>query len=179
MSPHRQHQAPPPSLTTANSSNSVSEAQFTTRAERAARPNPFANFGHFGVDGGLEGPTSTLVGTIASVKGEGGKRRETAPHLHGGSIEKDKGTSARDRDWEGRRATTDGTTTKFGSPPNAFLDRAERPTRRGGDVTVSAPRDSANGRERREEKKEGRAEEGGWRTAGGEYSYPSFLRIFH
>ena len=171
MSPHRQHQTQPASHNA--TSTSASEGNSSTRAERAARPNPFnTTFGHFGVDGGLTSSNATGAIGIMSGGKEGGKRgqnqRESAPHLHGGSIEKDKSnTRDKERDWENRRGGDGGAGT---SPPNTFF---ERTTRRGGDVTANARESTTtNGRERREEKKEGRAEEGGWRTAGGQFSFP-------
>lgn len=148
----------------------MSDPGFATRNERAAaRPNPFANFGRFGVDGGLEGAPGTVSLAAAGAKSleAAGKRtgRDGAPHLHGGSIEKAKGS----RDWDERRAgdAVPAAASKFGSPPNVYSTN-ERGARRG--ESAAAPRETlANGRERREEKKEGRAEEGGWRTAGGKF----------
>lgn len=166
FSPTRQHQQPP-IVSVVSSANHVSVGE-----PRTARPNPFANFGRFGVDGGLEGTVATAAMGISTKGGESKRNRDSAPHLHGGAIEKEK-PAGRERDWDTTRRGGAGTAPEK-SGETSYLNERERPertSRRGGDVTNGA-RDNqrepgVNGRERREEKKEGRAEEGGWRTAGG------------
>jgi hypothetical protein len=154
-------------------------AHASSAGSNKARPNPFANFGRFGVDGGLEGE-----------KPEVGKRRDGAPHLgataNGVSLE---GKSAAGRNVRQEGGAVEGKDRYGTSPTNGNMfererERGDRMRARGPDTGALEPgsRSGAtaagtSARERREEvpKREGRAEEGGWRSVGGPGAYLTAL----
>lgn len=121
------------------------------------RPNPFANFGRFGVDGGLEGEIGGKLGDRR--RGD----RDAAPHMGGSSESRRDGggrngrANGAERDGEGSSPTK--TAAGFFSNER---ERSERMRARGEGVSVGG------GRERRDEnvKKDRRADEGGWRSVG-------------
>lgn len=152
------------------------------------RPNPFANFGRFGVDGGLlEGNDSLSNERSTGGKGlttEKRRDREPAPHLNSTSESRSiggkntrgtggVGVANNNNHYQDKEGSSNGTNKFSSSPPsNSFFGDKDRTSNRNvvrngtnGEVGVANVRD----RERREEnvKKEGRAEEGGWRSVGG------------
>ena len=128
-----------------------------------ARPNPFANFGRFGLDGGLDEPVPTSTSASASAKRAS---RDAAPHIAAASSMAIPGAGA-------RRGASSPERTKYGASPTGAgqhfaineRDRSDRMR------TATGAREPAGaGRDRRDrddaQKKEGRAEEGGWRSVG-------------
>lgn len=136
------------------------------RAAANARPNPFANFGRFGLDGGLEGDSVAL--TPGAKRSTG---RDAAPHIAIPGAVAIGGSGAR-RAPSPERA-------KYGASPTngaagAYFsnerERSDRMRARGDGPAPARGEPGATGRERRDredaQKREGRAEEGGWRSVG-------------
>ncbi|SCV74909.1 BQ2448_7938 [Microbotryum intermedium] len=126
------------------------------------RPNPFANFGRFGVDGGLDpGEVAGFLATKSSSGVADKRSRDGVPHLQRDGV----GPGGRAGARRGEASIESTSPTKSSAFTN---DRLRASTRAGGaDERNGALGSSILGR-REEQKKDRRApDEGGWRSVGG------------
>ncbi|KDE06410.1 hypothetical protein MVLG_03316 [Microbotryum lychnidis-dioicae p1A1 Lamole] len=163
--PTRTREAPTNGAASRAHNNSSSSSNHTSNSGSnlsGGRPNPFANFGRFGVDGGLDaGDVAGFTATKSASSTNDKRSRDGVPHLQREGMPIGGRTGARRSD-----ASIEGTSpTKSSAFGN---DRLRTSTRAGGaDERNGALGSSTSGR-REDQKKDRRApNEGGWRSVGG------------